>query len=137
MALELARSRVLIASFVIGLPSAHVARCLVNRKHGPRHVLPELGRVLLLPKPARDELGYWKVRNSRGRLGDLSNRYSREGEEFLQIRLRALLLRWVWSRLSGFCRVPLAHFAAPLSAAAEFEAQCEAFMSGARALSTA
>lgn len=113
------------------------ARRLVGRKHGPRHVLPELGRVLLLPKPARDELGYWKVRNSRGRLGDLSNRYSREGEEFLQIRLRALLLRWIRSRLPEFRRVPLAHFAAPLSAAAEFEAQCDSFMSGARALSAA
>ena len=113
------------------------ARRLVQRKHGPRHVFPELGRVLLLPKPARDELGYWKVRNSRGRLGDLSNRYSREGEEFLQIRLRALLLRWVRSRLPAFRRVPLAHFAAPLSAVADFEAQCDSFVQGATELSAA
>ncbi len=45
--------------------------------------MPEVSRVVLMPEPARDELGYWKDKKGTGRLRGLSNRYSREGEEVL------------------------------------------------------
>ena len=91
------------------------ARSAAQSKHAPRHVMPELGRLLMLPAPARKELGYWggKGRPS-GRLSQLENRYSREAEEVLQVLLRAYIMRWVRSRLLLFSRQPLAFFAPPV-----------------------
>ena len=84
------------------------------RQHGPRHIVPELGRVAMLPVPARDELGYWKDRrNSKGRIGQNSNRYSRDGEQVLQDGLRSFLLRRVRDRVTDPCaRYRLEEFAA-------------------------
>ena len=94
--------------------SREMARRVARKKHGPRHFLPELGRVVVLPQPARDELGYWKgVCGSRGRIGQNSNRYSRDGEVYLQNKLRSYLLLWIRSRFPAvFARLPLDHFGA-------------------------
>lgn len=86
--------------------------CAVRKSHAPRHVFPELGRAMLMPKPPRDELGYWKGRAGSGRMSSNSNRYSREAEEFLQVSLRSLVLRWIRARFAPGSRPPLAHFAA-------------------------
>ena len=83
----------------LGLSKA-AARKIAEAKHGPRHIFPELGRVAMLPLPARYELGYWKGKaGGGGRLGALPNRYSRDGERLCQRMLRSFLLRWVRARL--------------------------------------
>ena len=67
----------------------------------------------LLPKEARDELGYWSGNQGKGRITSHSNRYSRSGERVLQLRLREFLLRVIRQRMpSSFGRKPLQHFAA-------------------------
>ena len=91
--------------------SPQEARRIAGKQHGPRHIFPEVGRVVLMPEPARDELGYWKDKKGTGRLRGLSNRYSRDGEEVLQVTLRSWLLRWIRHRLVGFRRVALSFFA--------------------------
>lgn len=67
----------------------HVAK----RKHGPRHTMVEFARAMCMPVSARDELGRWEEQG--GRMRRLSNRYSREAEATLQIRLRARVLQRV------------------------------------------
>ena len=105
--------------------SPREARCIAAKQHGPRHLMPEVSRVVLMPEPARDELGYWKDKKGTGRLRGLSNRYSREGEEVLQVALRSWLLLWIRRRLIGFRRVALSFFA------------CDPFDSSASAMATA
>ena len=84
----------------LGMANAD-ARVIAEKLHGPRHVIPESGRAMLLPQPARDELGYWKVKrkgSSGGRMTGLSNRYSRDAERVLQVMLRGFILGWVRQR---------------------------------------
>jgi len=87
------------------------ARRVARRKHGPRHVVPELGRVLLFPEPTRKELGYWKGRGGQGRISSLPNRYSRQAEAALQIVLRSHIWSTVRRVSTSFARVPLTFFA--------------------------
>ena len=87
------------------------ARRVASKKHAPRHILPELGRIRLWPLPARLELGYWK--DARGGRMAQPNRYSRDAERLLQRQLRTLLLQLVRRHLPEFKRVPLERFAAP------------------------
>ena len=75
------------------------ARSVVEKRHGPRHILPEIARVALLPHTIRQELGYWI--GGGGRMSSMQNRYSRDGERVLQRRLRALLFRHVAERLQA------------------------------------
>ena len=103
------------------------ARAVAKRKHGPRHTLPELARVMMLPEPARDLIGYWKGRPSQ-RLSSQSNRYSRGGERILQFWLRSLLLQWIAKHLPRCERRPLQALAAPLTAVADFDAQWTAIV---------
>lgn len=56
---------------------------------------------------------------SRGRLGSMSNRYSREGERVLQCHLRAQVLRWIALRAGHDLHAPLEAFVATQS---EFDA---------------
>ena len=91
------------------------ARLRVKKEHAARHFIPELGRVMMLPAPARDELGRWKVMG--GRMRRLSNRYSRAGERIMQITLRTVVSQWICLRLrdtncGALERVPLEHFVA-------------------------
>ena len=88
------------------------ARRVAGKKHAPRHVLPELMRVRLMPEPARDEVGRWKGRLGR-RITSQANRYSRKGERILQILLRAYVLRHVCTvqRAGPLVRLPLEAFA--------------------------
>lgn len=86
------------------------ARQVASRQHGPRHCLPELARLRLYPLPARNELGFWKGNGSRGRMGALPNRYSRDAEAVLQYYLRASLIAIIKSGFDGYERVQLAHF---------------------------
>jgi len=66
------------------------AKAVAAGRHGPRHVLPEVARVMGMPAAARDELGRWK--DGGGRLQRHSNRYSREGERLMQLTLRMRLV---------------------------------------------
>jgi hypothetical protein len=110
------------------------AREIVGRLHGPRHVLPELARVMMLPEAARYELGYWKRCGSHGRIASMPNRYSRDGERVLQIHLRSLILRWVRRRLTTFRSASLESFSASLSEAAEFEAAVDTMLTAAKSV---
>lgn len=94
------------------LPPA-AARALGQRKHGPRHTMPELARVSGMAAAAREEIGRW--RSSRGRLNTLSNRYSRDSERVLQCRLRAQLLSWIAQCAGADLHAPLECFVASQS----------------------
>ena len=94
------------------------ARVVARRKHGPRHVFPELGRCMGLPAPLRDELGRWK--EAGGRLRRMANRYSREAERLLQVRVRLRVARWIQTRaVNPLTLQPLADFAAADTAVVE------------------
>jgi hypothetical protein len=85
------------------------ARVVARRKHGPRHTLPEIARILGVPLVFRDELGRWKLQG--GRLNRLSNRYSRDAERLLQASLRDAIMRWLSSRCpQQWARQPLSEF---------------------------
>jgi len=91
----------------LNLPRAE-ARQLASRKHGPRHIFPELARVMGLPLSARNELGLWA--ETRNRLQTMPNRYSRDAERLLSKVLRGMILRHIRARLPSFQRVTLQHF---------------------------
>lgn len=100
---------------------AATAKDIAAGKHGPRHTLPEIARVMGMPAEARDELGRWK--GSGGRLQRHANRYSREGERLLQVLLRSRLVRRIRQvvetsyNTSPFVSIPLSAFAAAGDAA--------------------
>ena len=102
------------------------AKKAVKKQHSARHVVAELGRVLLMPKEARDELGRWKVKGY-GRLSSLSNRYSRSAERIVQISLRRWVWQWVKHCLSmsadkySIQRFPLEHFGSTPTEGSAFE----------------
>lgn len=95
----------------LGIPFAE-AKVNGEKKHSPRHTVPEIARVMGMPAPARDELGRWKAQG--GRLQRMSNRYSRAAERVLQCLLRRSVLRRVaevFSGSDGFPRLALSSFA--------------------------
>lgn len=81
------------------------ARSVAMRKHGPRHMLPEIARVMGLPVSARHELGHWA--GSTSRLRTMPNRYSRDAERLLSSVLRGIILRHIRSRMPRFQRIEL------------------------------
>lgn len=103
-------------AWLLMLPPLRLPRCearaIVQRQHGPRHVLPEVARVVGWPEAARNEIGMWADGGQRRRMGSMSNRYSREGEAVLQISLRRQLLAWIRSRAPDVPRPALQSFAA-------------------------
>lgn len=101
-------------TYVLTLPplslSRAEARSIASHKHGPRHLLPEVGRVLGLPAPARHELGMW-AGVTKGR-GAMANRYARDAERLLSRQLRSIVLCHIRSRVNGVNRITLAHLTA-------------------------
>lgn len=97
----------------LAYPSAKSKKVAAG-KHGPRHTLPEIARVMGMPAEARDELGRWKT--GGGRLQRHSNRYSREGERLLQVILRLRLVQRIKRVVaesydtSSFGHIPLSAF---------------------------
>lgn len=98
------------------------ARSVAPRKHGPRHIFPEIGRMMGLPEAARNELDLWASLPKGGTA--LPNRYSRDAERLLSKLLRSLVLRHIRSRMPSFQRVGLDHFAtSPAEMQLAFETQ--------------
>lgn len=95
--------------------SPQAAAAVASGRHGPRHTLPEVARVLGMPAEARDELGRWK--SNGGRLQRHANRYSRRGECLMQLLLRSRLVRRVRQIVadldpgSSLVSIPLSAFA--------------------------
>lgn len=122
-------------TFIFTLPPLSLeraeARSIASKKHGPRHTLPEVGRVLGLPLDARNELGLW-AGVSRGRSA-MPNRYARDAERLLSRSLRSLVLCHIRTRMGDFQRRQLSHFIASLQEmqTAFAEAQAAMGMAGA------
>jgi len=111
-------------TFLLTLPPLGLcrseARRVAARKHGPRHTIPEIARVMGMSVPARNELGLWS--DTKSRLQTMPNRYSRDAERLLSSVLRGMVLRHIRSRIRTFHRATLQQLvASPEEMSAAYE----------------